>query len=700
MSDLPLDIQAFIVEQERSREERYRQASFLKSEYENPVWTCDFGTKGTFEIDWRVKLSDGSILTERKRLWDSLRMFLCVQTNPDASRKSFEKSDARSYYLVRQAMDVVDYLLLNDASLCLHSYGLNALTVSDMQRMLEAFAKSSSIRSVVDWSSRLEKTLYDGIATLTWDDICGAMSHSRKIAEVHVPDEDRELHFDEREIVFSRIWLWRERANSSGSSRWPYRVKPSSRFLCSRIFDGTIGLCKAKFSLPEELCWAPKESYVTEYPRASVQAERFDIENGRSLTTMEDFLRVVRRLRMISVKGNKVPQAALKALKDARAAKLISSPRIGHFIIPAAQHVKFALDKAVRFFKEHVPHILESYAAVVSASYAAGMPCYKFATSSNVLKHIDDRTRLLGVRVWHLAFDTSGTGRLRDREKVRPSASIFFDALRNNEGLVELTKIAFGACLFIVGALTGRRQGELEDLISGKCIDPKMHRMTFENRKSGASGVRQSLTRPIPPLVTEVINCIQSFHKKMQLIGSFGENVKIFSSPTRFGNCVISQVAMGVLLDRFMDYIELPANNEGTRSYIRLHQLRRFFVSDYYRRRGGTLGTLSWYLGHSDPRQVDAYLDIDYGPYELERSQAHVAVESLQMYDNSPYERLRDLIEEKFGTRAAVIDEADAVEAFLISKRHDSKFRIINDVLEFKGVGTLRAHLILEGKSG
>lgn len=697
MSNLPFDIQTWVEEQRKSKTERYKQASFLKNDYNAPVWVCAFGNDRRFEVDWRVELADGSLLTEKKnvKLWDAFRMLLCVQAHADASG-SFERGSTTIYQHVRCAMWVVDYFLLNDASLELHRYALSALTATDVERMLFAFAAAgTNAEGVYEWSGRLSDYLRRESETVTWDDICRGVKHSRDIVKVSVAEDERELALSERELVYARFWLLRERLWFHVNERLPYGIRPNTLALTSRIYSNTIA-GKVKRPIPEELCWVDRDSYTCEYPRSPVQAGAYERDQPCSVARMKMYLRIVKCLRLVSAGGCTVPQAALRALTSARAELLVVSPNAGHFIIPLANNINFALEKAISFFKEYVADIFSSYASVIQGAIEAGESCRVFATGHRVKKLLEKGTGHLGVEVWSLARSLGKPHPRANRLNIRVPASRFFSGLRKNEGLVELTQIALGACLLIVGAITGRRQGELHDLPSDGCIDQTRQLLVFANRKSGVLGIRNVESRPIHPLGIEVIRCIQGFHSRLLASGAIEGTLGLFSTMTEHGTCVLSHTSMNRLLDRFFDYIEMPVSADGTRPYLRQHQLRRFFVTDYYRRRSGSLSTLSWYLGHRHLRQVDAYIEIDFGREELERVQAHVAVERLQQSTDSPFEKLRDLIEVKFGTRTAVIEEAEAVEAFLASKRHDPKYRVIDETFNFRGVGELSIHCVKE----
>ncbi|MFP3740920.1 hypothetical protein, partial [Burkholderia sp. SIMBA_019] len=78
--------------------------------------------------------------------------------------------------------------------------------------------------------------------------------------------------------------------------------------------------------------------------------------------------------------------------------------------------------------------------------------------------------------------------------------------------------------------------------------------------------------------------------------------------------------------------------------------------------------------------------------------QVHVAVEALKTTEKSPFERLREVIESKFGSSSVVVDDSDAVEMFLYSTRHESEGRVIDEVLKFPGGKQLALHVVPGGQ--
>ncbi|MFL9966215.1 hypothetical protein PQR02_35490 [Paraburkholderia sediminicola] len=697
MSNLPDSIRQWIEDSVVDKANRLRCTQFLKSEYTSPIWDCFFPEGRKFQIDWRVRLADGSLLTDPKNfeLWDEFRMFLCAQEYAEES-KSRDRFGITVYNNVRCAMRVIDYLLLNDATLNLHLYALSALTASDMKRMLAKFAGSGAVADIYDWNKRLSDYLRKQSETITWEDICQTVKRNRRIVDIELHTDEQELPLNEQELIYSRLWLFREGLYVRGSSGLEYSVKPDMVELSSRLYSETIaGTVKRR--VPPELCWARKETYECEYPRAPVQASPHENNQPASVAMLRMYFRVARRLRDVAGVGKVIPRAALQELTGASPELYIAQILTGHYVIPGVADVNFAFERAVDFFKNEVEHIFSSFLSVARAKCGDSVGWRKFLTPSKIKKFIGKKTRKKGVSVWSVArdFGKAWPGFISQNER-RP-ASMFFKSFRNNEGLLELLHVAIGACLFIVGAVSGRRQGELKDLDPATCINPKQRLLKFANRKTGYKGHRQVIERPISKLAIDVISCIKDFHEKLSAIDGMPKMKGIFATFSDDGECILSHSSMNRLLDRFCDYIEMPLNEAGQRKYLRQHQLRRFFVTSYFMRRSGTLDALSWYLGHVNYKQVDAYIDFDFSIEERERALVHVAVEALKALNNSPFERLRAVIKSKFGSSSVVVDESEAVEMFLYSTRHENDGRIIDEVLKFPGERELALHVVPGG---
>ncbi|MFP3568590.1 site-specific integrase [Paraburkholderia sp. SIMBA_030] len=698
MSNLPDNLRRWIEDSVADEAKRLRRTEFLKSEYASPVWNCFFLDGLEFKIDWRVRLADGTFLTDVKNfeLWDEFRMFLCAQEYAEEN-KGRDRFGITVYNNVRCGMRVIDYLLLNDATLKLHQNALSALTAPDVTRMLAKLADSGAVADIYDWNERLRAYLREQSATITWDDICRIVKRNKRIVDIEFDSDEQELNLSGPELLYSRFWLFREGLYVHGSSGLEYSMKPDMVRLSALLYSGSIA-ATVRRRVPPELCWGRKETYACEYPRAPVQAVPYEDNQPASLAVLRMYIRVARRLRDVAAVGKVIPKAALQELTAARPELLIAQIKTGHYLIPSVADVNFAFEKAVDFFKSEVKPIFSSFLSVARAACSAGIGWRKFLTPSQIKKAVGKKTRRTGVSTWSVAraFGKAWPGFISQNER-RP-ASMFFKSFRNNEGLLELVHVAMGACLFIVGAVSGRRQGELKDLDPATCINAEQRTLKFELRKTGYKGRRQVVERPIPKLAIEVIARIKEFHEELSAIDGMPKIKGIFATFSDDGECTLSHSSMNRLLDRFCDYIEMPLNEWGQRKYLRQHQLRRFFVTTYFMRRSGTLDALSWYLGHVTYKQVDAYIDFDFSVEERERAQVHVAVEALKTTEKSPFERLREVIESKFGSSSVVVDDSDAVEMFLYSTRHESEGRVIDEVLKFPGGKQLALHVVPGGQ--
>ncbi|MGF6370926.1 hypothetical protein OKW40_003676 [Paraburkholderia sp. RAU6.4a] len=705
MTEVPTDLLAWMLMQAVPPGESYRKAKFLDGDYTAEVWRCSFKDRATVEIDWRRELADKSLLTEPKNreLLDSFRMLLCVQEHPDVCGSCL-RSPVTVYNNVRYAMGIIDYLLLNDATLKLHESALGALTENDVKVMLSALASSSSVaESVYHWSEKLTEFLRAAIDTITWDDICAAIRDEPGITEIDVPESDRHTMLTDKELIYARFWLKREHAFIPVNERLPYAIRPNTAILGRFIFGRKTIAGAVRRDTPEELCWGTKDSYFCECARLPVQAQPKERDGYCTEAKMKDYLRVLKCLKLVSAAGGKlpkatIPKAALRALSTADPARLVAEAlkEPGHYIIPPTLIMRTAFKAGIKLFLRHADHILSSYLAVVRQSKLAKIAVRKFASPANVSALIAARTRSVGVKCWSLAHHMGKGGPGNRRRKNRSSKESFFARMRRNEGLVELTQIMIGACLCVVGITTARRQGEVMDLAGTDCIDERNELLVFKNRKTGYGGVQDLAARPLHPLAIRIIRKIQAFHASLLECGALAEMPNVFSSPTCDGACVISHTSMNRLLDRFIDYIELPLAKDGTRMYMRQHQLRRYFATDFYRRRAGSIEALTWYFGHTREEQIEAYIDALFCREERARIEAHAAVECLMEKSDTAYESLRDVIEQKFGTRNVEIEEAEAIEAYLFRRQSESGFRLSQERLDVPNNGRLVVYAMMK----
>lgn len=241
----------------------------------------------------------------------------------------------------------------------------------------------------------------------------------------------------------------------------------------------------------------------------------------------------------------------------------------------------------------------------------------------------------------------------------------YFNKLRANSGLVELYEVLIGCILVIIGSISARRQSEILDLdinCLSPCVEPNMkvgafdeYSLIFENRKSGDNVDREIISRPIPKIIAKIIWDLIVFRGKLSENGFVIDSEKLFFTFAKFS---FSEIKVDVAkanfcLNMFCDYFEtktVKINDEIKRFYIRQHQLRRFFAMVFFWGSGfDGLGTLSYFLGHTDPRHIYHYITENIPGEVLRGVQAQRILYGFSSNDIDNLERLKVILKSRFG---------------------------------------------------
>ncbi|WP_029654098.1 hypothetical protein [Marinobacter daepoensis] len=160
--DLPLELE-FLAHHFEAPSSLYRQAEWLTGDFEADVWRYSFDFKNQKELDWRVELSDASLLTDPENavLLDSFKYWLIASTHP------YENSGAANglksqYAAFNRTMHLIDYLLLNDERFQLYRYGLEGLSEDDIKGILSQLLRSNDVfEALFDWPAKLVEFAQD-----------------------------------------------------------------------------------------------------------------------------------------------------------------------------------------------------------------------------------------------------------------------------------------------------------------------------------------------------------------------------------------------------------------------------------------------------------------------------------------------------------------------------------------------------------
>ncbi|GKQ45674.1 MULTISPECIES: hypothetical protein [Pseudomonas] len=181
-----------------------------------------------------------------------------------------------------------------------------------------------------------------------------------------------------------------------------------------------------------------------------------------------------------------------------------------------------------------------------------------------------------------------------------------------------------GACALVISILKPIRDTELHNL-RRDCLDKEDTSggvlLQHEQLKAGALGINPQISQAIPSITARAIQLLQLMGG--QLAEIFDDNSEgstlLFYYPSK-GYGVPSNKSMSykvnMCLDKFCDIIETPKDEFGRRWYIRVHEMRKFFLFVMHRHEGDKITEiLRRAAGHSDRKHIYSYIaeeDVDY----------------------------------------------------------------------------------------
>lgn len=646
------------------RHSEYRSAWWLKSDFEAPIWECEFGPDH-ISLNFQINI-DGYDLTSpiHSHLLEVCKSWLCIQTHPDITG-GISHAPRSAYNLVTRALREIDYFLLNSANLNLVQMGLAGVTESDLYKFLfDIGSNRTALEGIYHWTETLREFLLSHSQTLTPAEIENAIEKRPELAQIEPDDDVMQLMLSDEELVAARVFLWKEEfyCYSTGSN---YRFTPNTSKLASAIYRNTLWGKFINKTIPNTLCIAPIDRYDIEMPRACV---RTAIEERCSESRLRTYWQTLRSMGILESIGLKVPAKALAGISFEQVMQSLELKSPGRYQTLPIEVCTHALKHGIEYYLEHGEHLINSYLMVVERAVHDNVSCAEIIRRYGIASLADERTHSMGVMTWHLTENVA----LREAnpgssDKPRISRAEFFSRLRSNEGLIEQLRVLYASIFVAVGILMARRQGELLKVNAGSCLDKSGQYFIFENEKSGVAGNRQKEFRPIPEIASRMIRHLESVQNKLRSLGLLSEPTRLFSYPDRTGLTLVDSSPTNInrILDGFCDYFKVASNPEGKRYYIRQHQLRRFFAMAFFWGNSfGGMDTLRWFLGHTDLEHLYHYITESVSGAVLRSVKAQYAGDQIRR--SSPdANSLAELASRHFGTNRYSVLDAIELDEFI-----------------------------------
>lgn len=212
-----------------------------------------------------------------------------------------------------------------------------------------------------------------------------------------------------------------------------------------------------------------------------------------------------------------------------------------------------------------------------------------------------------------------------------------FARMRERPSLAEALDVLVGACIVCMAILKPSRRSELHH-IPRECLveGADGFYLRFELGKSNVGEAYQLRDKPIPYISAQAVKLLQRLGTG--LVNVFDEKRKIrerlFYLPDSSGFRKPDRCSLHRLRDAlfaFCDFVALPPDELGRRWYVRIHEMRKWFLLLlFWSGRFDVLDAVRWIAGHTDVGHTWAYLEANFPGEELPALEAEYAVDRIR----------------------------------------------------------------------
>ena len=276
------------------------------------------------------------------------------------------------------------------------------------------------------------------------------------------------------------------------------------------------------------------------------------------------------------------------------------------------------------------------------------------------------------------------------REEGKPD----FDRLRLNPTLDEALRVLIGSCIICMALLKPSREKELTHL-KRDCLreDSGGYWINFNLGKSNAGEAWQDEDRPIPVIAAKAIHLLQRLGNGLSMLFAedrkVGENLFYLPRAEGFGARAATVNLLNNHLDIFCDFVGLPCDSEGRRWYVRIHEMRKWFLLLlFWSGRFDVLDAARWIAGHTDAEHIYAYIEKEFPGEELPQIEAEYSVDRVYRReqerkrgqgnaDNEDgVDALYEAVLRHFKVESLAMVPESEWTSYVFSLRKDDKFRL------------------------
>lgn len=659
------------------------EAHWLLTPFEAPVWETtnrgreelvDGQWQNTIRLDWRVTFPNGALLTDARyeRLLTLARKIafltrsgLVVGSSAPVAWKT----------TMSTLIGVIRWAVLHEERFLPEHYGLRLLDQSALEWMFSLIAEGG-------WAHALQ--IPQRILAAMYLGAHGVASQQSLL--------DTPYAIPNAEIVPLVHWLERQDGYKQAKVGAYFGKSYLKRDLLARLIS------ENNFSLnvPNVACFLRQlepdfsnESLLvnlmqgTEFPSQKVESIQ-DVSGGAggegSVVTAAKVLSTI--LDAHCHVPDLLPEPADISLRRATSiAKRVARPSSHTLFMPVNTGLAY-LNTAMRFVHTYGEAIVDFYLAVI--------PDYNPKTkNAGMNKSLNRR-----LNDWRIASGEPIAAILNITEFRCEEGKTDFGRLRSNPTLDDAMRVLVGSCIVCIALLKPSRAEELTHL-KRNCLRENAggYWFNFNLGKSNAGEAWQDEDRPIPVIAAKAVQLLQRLGGGLSKLFAedrkVGDNLFYLPKFEGMGALGTSRGLLNKHLDIFCDYIGLLPDAEGRRWYVRIQEMRKWFLLLlFWSGRFDVLDAARWIAGHTDAQHIYAYIEKEFPGEELPQIEAEYSIDRIYRRDQ---ERVRgkgdagneDSVDALYGAvlrhfnveSLTMVPESEWI-GYVQSLRKDEKFRL------------------------
>lgn len=659
------------------------EASWLLTPFEAPIWETTYRSReefvegkwqNTIRIDWCTILPNGASLTDTryKLLLTLIKKIAFLVRSGLVDGRSAPRAWLNATYIL---ISVARWMVLHEERFSPEKYGLRLLDQPSLDWLLSQIAEGGWANAL-QIPKRLLATIYMGANGVTCPQI---------LLDNPFTIPDTEIGALIQWLEIKQFYKQIEKGTHTGK----YHLK---RKMLARLINAnplalyTAGITSFLRQFEPDFS---NESLVvsllqpTEFPSQKAESIK-DIRCGAcSEASVESTATVIKTvLNAHRHIPDLLPEPAQISIRRATSiARRVARPSSHTLFMPVSTGLAY-LNTAMRFVHDYGEAIVDFYLAVI-AEYSPG----KKSPGMNRLFRASPNE-------WLTRSGEQLATILNITEFRRWEDKVDFDRFRSNPTLDEALRVLIGSCIVCMALLKPSREEELTHL-RRNCLREHSggYWINFYLGKSNAGEAWQEEDRPIPVITARAIHLLQRLGAGLSTLlaedRKVGNNLFYLPKAEGIGTLAANCSLLNHHLDIFCDFVGLPPDSEGRRWYVRIHEMRKWFLLLlFWSGRFDVLDAARWIAGHTDAQHIYAYIEKEFPGEELPQLEGEYSIDRVYRHEQERrrgdsdavnvdgVDALYELVLRHFKVESLTMVPESEWTGYVLSLRKDERFRL------------------------